>query len=156
VIHTRCANHWSAEYDGRLRIYKIGAFPLSCYPRYFKRCNGNFAIGPEQKWSFTRDPYAVRASGRCSRKDERKAEKVGQFWRTPEIAWVPRYYARKFTPCVKGTCDLSGPRISHTIVFDSENALFRVYFAKFVRFAKALNIVTSHKNWFTKKIDNIL
>lgn len=35
------------------------------------------------KVELRRDPCA--AAGRCSRKDERKAEKVGQFWRASEI-----------------------------------------------------------------------
>lgn len=75
-----------------------------------RRCNGTFAIGrsrPANKSGCAAILARPRVPGRCSRKDERKAEKVGQFWRTPEITWhrSPRYYARKFTPCIKGTCD---------------------------------------------------
>lgn len=61
------------------------------------------------KVELRRDPCA--AAGRCSRKDERKAEKVGQFWRAPEITLreTPRYYARKFTPYMKGMRAGPGP-----------------------------------------------
>lgn len=74
-------------------------------PAILKRCNGAIGqSGPTNKSeASSRSLRGPAYRGGVRERTSEKREKVGQFWRTPEITLreTPRYYARKFTPYMK-------------------------------------------------------
>jgi len=96
--HRRSAEHC---------IRKIGVFPLSC-PRFLADATALLqSADRDRRTKVEAPPRSLR--GRASRGGarERTSEKRRKWvnsGRTPEITWCrsPRYYARRFTPCIKG------------------------------------------------------